>query len=383
MKNSRRKKNLFYGLGVCLCVFLVWGTFLLVEIGANQFVPDYGFNRMPDSPSGAESTMQLILKKHRLLFNIVSAIFKGDGRRYDVRTTPAEKFNPFIAHAFSGKKELHYGNDPNQPLEASFTVTLDQWKRRSTVQSETATKHMLFFGGSFVFGDIVNDDQTLASVVTKLAPEFQGYNYGYPGGAPTVMLTQLLARDMPKEIREKSGYSVLVWNNFHADRIFPVPRSISYVKDMPHYSFSADGRLQYGKMVGEAVPLTSAWMQFLWDIRLLHVLDRDISDWLMKDDAELACSIFKEINFQLRRKLPLSKFVVLWYPGSLPDSDILSLDKCLETNEIAQILMPEIEAREEDHFTDGHPRPELHRATAELLLKKLSLLESERANASL
>ncbi|OQY36439.1 MAG: hypothetical protein B6243_03195 [Anaerolineaceae bacterium 4572_5.2] len=80
--------------------------------------------------------------------------------------------------------------------------SIDQYSRRevpglefrvsgsetSNTKPETRNQFILFFGGSFIFGEGLNDDETLPAHVGRLAPRYRPYNYGLSGYGPQQML---------------------------------------------------------------------------------------------------------------------------------------------------------------------------------------------------
>lgn len=57
-------------------------------------------------------------------------------------------------------------------------------KTSSSVRTVSAQKDLYFFGGSFVFGEGVEDDETLPSIVARAAPDWRVTNFGFPGHGP-------------------------------------------------------------------------------------------------------------------------------------------------------------------------------------------------------
>jgi len=75
--------------------------------------------------------------------------------------------------------------------------SIDSIGRRITPRvcnDSIAVQDVLFFGGSYTFGAGVNDDETLPYYLSKFAPEYRAFNYGFCGYGPQQML-ELLMRD--------------------------------------------------------------------------------------------------------------------------------------------------------------------------------------------
>jgi len=76
------------------------------------------------------------------------------------------------------------------------TYTADHYSRRVTPSPEVTPAPptaLLFFGGSYTFGEGVNDDETMPACVAAQTDECQVHNYGLPGAGPQHMLEQLRA----------------------------------------------------------------------------------------------------------------------------------------------------------------------------------------------
>ena len=63
------------------------------------------------------------------------------------------------------------------------TYGIDQYSRRKGIVHEKKDQYLLAFGGSFVFGEGVENNETLPSRITHYSKKFQAYNFGSQGAA--------------------------------------------------------------------------------------------------------------------------------------------------------------------------------------------------------
>jgi len=141
---------------------------------------------------------------------------------------------------------LGYKPTPNAVVEATKEVngktiyqaiySIDRFSRRITPVKNKADKFLLFFGGSFTFGEGVNDNETLPYYVVKEANQYQPYNYGFHGYGPQEMLAKLESKNFASELTQKQGHLIYSFIDPHVERA----AGSMYVyngwgKDMPYF----------------------------------------------------------------------------------------------------------------------------------------------------
>jgi len=102
----------------------------------------------------------------------------------------------------------------NKQIILNFSYTLDQNGRRIT--SSQGTVPLLMFGGSFVFGSGVNDNETYPYYLSK-ATGCRVYSYAGGGQGASYMLYNL-KRNLISEVNGSGGYAVYVFIEHHIRR---------------------------------------------------------------------------------------------------------------------------------------------------------------------
>jgi hypothetical protein len=108
-------------------------------------------------------------------------------------------------------------------------------------------KFISFFGSSLTFGHGLNNNQTYPSYIQQYLPDYKIYNYAVGGYGTHQVYTQIMERDLRKEITEQNGVGIyhLIRDHIH--------RSIGRMdvynlwgKNMPYYTLSGDSIIYNG-----------------------------------------------------------------------------------------------------------------------------------------
>jgi predicted small secreted protein len=91
-------------------------------------------------------------------------------------------------------------------------------KRYTPTIDGPVSKYALFFGGSFTFGEGVNDTETLPYFFQKSANNYKSYNFGYSGYGTQQMLANLTENNIKPQIEESEGLAVYVFISDHIRR---------------------------------------------------------------------------------------------------------------------------------------------------------------------
>lgn len=376
------KRLLFFTLGTIVALLIVWSTFLIVELIATQFLPAQQYHSISGDPSSRDSVWEVVRRKHEMLGGLFRAWILAPPKAIPLREANPRIFPIYNADPFDGKFVLHQDNDPEKPVGAVSVASSDSFSRRTTVAQKHASKHLVFFGGSFTYGSNVNDEDTLPSRTTLGLKDYQGYNYGYPGGGPIQMLSQLISRDVSKEIREKKGFTIYVWNDFHTERVFPLPSTYSnFFGEIPYLTLSPSNKILVTATEDQYFPLRFELLRFIWDLRLLHAFNLSLEKYFREDAEPFICALFHEAKVQLEEKLPESKFIFLRFPAGDTGKRRKLLSECLKQNQVPDISLDSVTIGPQDHLIDNHPSPELYKKTAAALAVELNLIAGNKGKS--
>ncbi len=141
------------------------------------------------------------------------------------------------SNAYPNNQSSPYYHTPNTSMNAVFKIKngreiynidydVDSYSRRKGL-NQKKEKHILFFGGSFVFGEGVAGNETLPSRFTFYSKEYQAYNFGVRGAAVNDLFVNFKKyKNLRMGIKEKEGVVVYLFYEFHFKRL------ISYILNL-------------------------------------------------------------------------------------------------------------------------------------------------------
>lgn len=152
------------------------------------------------------------------------------------------------------------------PVFEGVHYAFDAKARRVVPLPHPAPKHALFFGGSYVFGEGLPNDQTVSARFQGAAQgEFQAYNYAYKGYGPNQMYCLLQDDTKFDDIPQHDGVAVYGFIQNHIWRTVGAPWQLATVPGIPIFRLDADGRLE-GPMTYDEIPAMErrvGWYTFL------------------------------------------------------------------------------------------------------------------------
>ena len=254
--------------------------------------------------------------------------------------------------------------------------SIDAYGRRVTPPGPEAvpSEFLLFFGGSYTFGEGVNDDETTPYYVSQLAPNYRSYNFGVGGYGPQQVLARLQSEDVTAGIHEKRGKLIYIFISEHIDRaIGTLPIHNQRGELMPYYFLDPDGNLvRQGDLVSGR-PVRSLIYSIAGRSQTLKYFNINIPPQLRPQDYVLTVEMLKESRRLFSQKFNSDEFYVLIYPGR----GVPELRAHLESAGIDYLDYSEIPEIYHDSFWlgEGHPTAQAHRTVADMLVRDLELRE--------
>lgn len=299
----------------------------------------------------------------------------------------------FHKHPLFGKAPKPGVHDSVKRLDGealyNATYTIDDLGLRQTkspladgVQNASLA---LFFGDSFMFGEGVQDDETLpAQFVAQSNGTFQGMNFGFHGYGPQQMAVAVESFFLDFALRGRTP--ARAYYNCLPDHVLRLKGVQSHTWDYPRYILGADGRAHFD---GYFNPPGKSPLQ---QNRLVRVLDwlgltrhilapelagrHDIDD----GDIELLAQVFLATQYRLQSAHGCPLTILLWNDagrvGEDADKGLYRKIKArLEAGGLPvvaveeQILTPTGKPLATFHIPkDGHPTPAAYAAIAAHLL---------------
>ncbi len=256
----------------------------------------------------------------------------------------------------------------------------DEQRRRVTPVAEspeTRDQFILFFGGSFTFGDGLAAAETLPAAVGRAAPAIMPYNYGVSGYGTQQMLARLQQGDMRSEVEQAAGAAVYTFICPHINR---VAGSMSVMNTwgsvMPNYILNSGGELVRHGNFSTGRPALSVIYAALGISQTARYFNVNIPR-LNNSHYRLTARVIQESARAFEQQFGSDDFYALIYPGNgacagplTPHLDQLGL-KYFDYSDLI--------ARSDEGMwqPDGHPTATAQKIVAGQLAADLGLTEAK------
>lgn len=208
--------------------------------------------------------------------------------------------------------------------EASYTVGPDGW-RTTGPPAEQATASILCFGGSFTFGQGLEDGETWPwRLAAELGGEVEVVNLGVPGWGPSQMLALAESPELEDAASAPPRLAVHLAIPGHPQRVSgDEPWSVGF----PRYELSGEGEVTRRGNFGERYtpPERSAAERLLRTTLRRSALLRRIrgtpaprEETPLADQIELWAAVVERSAEVLRERHPGLSFLVLFWDHSAP-----------------------------------------------------------------
>ncbi len=257
----------------------------------------------------------------------------------------------------------------------------DSYGRRVTPGQSLEDKEsfILFFGDSFVFGEGLNDDETLPYFVGKDAPCYHVYNYGVVGYGPAQMLARLQDGEVFNEIREPEGILVYCYMGEpkigHIDRVICSLLVYDWNRYSPYYYLDGKGNLVRNGSFRSGRVLRSMIYRLLWHSAIVKLFEINYPLYIDDDHIGLTAQIIKESQRLFCARFKHATFCVVSFPGAQISTNKALIDvlrkagiECLDYNNLVKMSGPEYRIP-----GDGHPTVNWNRELAPMIVKDLRL----------
>ncbi|MFH1622050.1 MAG: hypothetical protein ABIA97_02875 [Candidatus Omnitrophota bacterium] len=127
-----------------------------------------------------------------------------------------------VYSALPGEQRFTKVNNKSNEVIWEAIYSIDEFGKRKTPvdNAEGRDKFLLFFGGSFTFGEGLGNNQTLPYEVGQRSQKYMPYNFGEIGAGPFDVLAKIESIDFKKQIKEKTGIMIYVLPiDVHVDRV--------------------------------------------------------------------------------------------------------------------------------------------------------------------
>ncbi len=309
--------------------------------------------------SSAEEDFFLTIEK--IPFNLYEEVRCGKGETcYYYRS-----HNPIQYHGRMGFEHIPsitFRESLRAQSELVYNVTykINEHKFRASFgQGEERRKFALFFGGSFTFGQGINDYETLPSQFAIKNTDYEAYNFGINGAGLNTMLSQIFHFDLQRIVKQREGVAIYVYFEEHVARALGNLPSLGWLRTAPF--FSIEDLSDMGK-IEEARPLRTKILLFIQ--KYIPGMKNRIFPSIGSDELHYACRLFERAKVNLNNKLGKTKMIVLQHPfyGTMNPE----LKDCLREKSISVVESDIMLDQKYKLPYDGHPN-----ALANDLISKL------------
>ncbi|HNW43199.1 MAG TPA: hypothetical protein PKI19_01750 [Elusimicrobiales bacterium] len=312
-------------------------------------------------------------------------------RSYGLAPAPPEKKKRLNREAGQpeGDTRMSYAELPNAPGEKpgrrTFRETCetrsgeliydvkyvkDEFGRRVTPGEERkkAGRFLLLMGDSFIFGQGVAQNETLAAFLGGEMPHYRIYNYGVTGLMPGELLDWARAITGAPELGEKSGTVLYFYDNRHISRNMGSFFDIgNWGAKKPYYFEDASGRIRTEGTQAETRPLRTLLAKLYARSAVFRYFRLDFPGKPRKADWLFEVKLLRQLR-EAARGFGADKFLVVLYP----DNPGEQLTPYLEEARIAYIdlsrwKMGDLTEGPPGIRGDGHPTPESNKVLAHAL----------------
>jgi len=337
---------------------------------------------------GALAAVGLIVNKRRKFLLTIAGLFLSLGV---VETTmlayeefvkaPAKKYSyeanvppgwiadhRLVGYAFRGPVELlATATIGNNVIYEGVPYQIDDRSRRPCAAVQHPTRHALFFGGSFAFGEGLSNDQTLGCQFQKISGgEYESTTYAMMGWGAAQALIELGVDSLFADIKEPSGIAVFAFIDDHIYRTTWKIDTASDFADYPFFSSKENGALEGPFRASDRWTL-GLKLGFFGFLRTVSPTFRNLvkPSWFrITSDVQAVITTARVLGAarKLYRARFDGEFIVLLWPRSRLDSllEDLFVDE-LANLDVPIILVPALPGdpeRAQLHPKDGHPSSE-------------------------
>lgn len=252
--------------------------------------------------------------------------------------------------------ELGYNHTPN-------SSSIHRWLKRDSIVIETRyemdsnglrlssindvlsrNNYALFMGGSFTFGYMLQENETMASVYNGLDNGSFSYNLGVNNFGTQHLLAYLKKDDFRKNIKEKDGFLVYTFIDHHVRRAIGdqfYQETNDWFSHIPYYSLEKEELVYKGKF-GVDRKEVNYFYKLLDKSNFLRYFGIKFPLMIKEFDLELTGRIIDEAFKVYQTKFNNDNFYVMIYPGqkvkigdyiSNPKIKILDYSNLLDLND--------------------------------------------------
>ncbi|OGX33790.1 MAG: hypothetical protein A3C36_06295 [Omnitrophica WOR_2 bacterium RIFCSPHIGHO2_02_FULL_52_10] len=189
--------------------------------------------------------------------------------------------------------------------------TIDEFGRRVTIVPgrEQRDQYILFMGCSFMYGEGVQDNETLPFHVGRMTTEYLPYNYAFHGLGPFDLLAKLENLDLRSQVQEKDGLLIYLFMDDHVKRVTGAMSVMKWKGNQVYYAVDHQGDfVRHGSFNTGRSFLTPLY-KILLKSRILRYFNVDIPK-IGTSHIELTAKVIEAMKNEYQKKFGSEKFYV-------------------------------------------------------------------------
>lgn len=301
--------------------------------------------------------------------------------RLHTEMIPANTYQPTGVGAFNlttkSYRSIRKISATNEPVWDVYYEFDEEFRRRKTPlenikKSKDVYRGFIMLGDSRVFGEGLNDNETLAAQLGQKIKNVRFYNYAIPGLFPGEALDRLRlinGAGPGQEIQENKNTLIYFYSPYHIYRSVAALNQIAFWGyKKPYYHKNEKGEIVQKETIKSAMPIRS-WFADIFSSKKIARYYRLNWPSITDQDWEFFIDLMKQIK-QNGERLKVDKFYVIIYPDY--DPTIIDFIRHLEKARIPYISYAHWRI---DQLTngitaipnEGHPTAEYNRILAQAL----------------
>jgi hypothetical protein len=300
---------------------------------------------------------------------------------------PAERFTGTYTRGYADPDHPILGYAPYPDNVATSTKHIDnEWiysvsytigpdaLRVTPEASEDAEGSVLFFGGSFTFGEGVEDEDTMPYRVGVLTEgSYAIHNFALHGYGPHQMLSALEHGYVRDRVDHPPHYVIYTGAAFHAERV----RGMPWDQNGPRYLLGSDGSVDYQGRFSDPrgkVHEIARWLRkrIKWSALGKEILKRLAPE--IRKDRDLYLAIVDASRHRVEESYAGCEFHVIFW-DNMDGGDIATEleGRGLRVHRITGVIpdIHENNAQYRLHELDAHPNPEALGRIARYVVKSI------------
>ena len=283
---------------------------------------------------------------------------------YGVSKSGLESYNVSLVYRKTG--EVIYG----------VNYLTDELSRRITPVKNLnqRDKFIVFLGDSFMYGEGIKNEETLATKVGEKTASYMPYNYGFHGFGPFDILARIENTDFQKEVKESNGTFIYFFIDNHINRTIGSMSVMGWKSKDVYYEWNGKQSLVRRGNFTTGRPWVTAIYNILKHSRILRLVNVDFPLRITDKHLDLVGLTIQKMNDRIAKMYPHGSFYVLIEPGSKHAPELIRRFGQLGIKylDYTNLYDPKsLNFKLNEH--DGHPSPFAIEAIANKIVLDLNL----------